>query len=63
MIYDIYFAYIVNCNIAYIVFLMCKDTYVPHKFLLQINVYVCYIYKGNKRCRETRLTYKILQLF
>jgi len=31
---DIYFIYIFKCNLVYIVFLVCEDTYVPHKLLL-----------------------------
>ena len=32
----IYFIYIFKCNLVYIVLLMCNDTHVPHKFLLQM---------------------------
>jgi len=66
---NIYFIYISKCNLVYIVFLMCKDTYVPHTFLLQMfityYIYVRYIYKGKKRCREEkRVTFeKILEMF
>jgi len=55
---NIYFIYISKCNLVYIVLLMCKDTYVPHTFLLQMfityYIYVCYIYKRKKRCREEK---------
>ena len=45
-----YFLYIYKCNLVYIVFLMCEDTYVPNKLLLQmfityLNIYVGYTYK------------------
>jgi len=33
---QIFFIYIFKCNLVYIVFLLCKDTYVPHKLLLQM---------------------------
>ena len=48
---------------------MCKDTYVPHTFLLQMfityYIYVCYIYKRKTRCREEkRVTFeKYLKCF
>jgi len=43
MIY-IYFTYISKCNLVYIVFLMCKVTHVPDKFLLQMFI-KCLMYK------------------
>jgi len=39
----IYFIYIVKCNLVYIVFLMCKVTHVPDKFLLQMFI-TCLMY-------------------
>ena len=39
----IYFIYIVKCNLDYIVFLMCKVTHVPDKFLLQMFI-TCLMY-------------------
>ena len=39
MIY-VYFVHIFNCILVYNVFLMCQYTYVPHKFLLQMLVYM-----------------------
>jgi len=44
-----FFIYIFKCNLVYIVFLLCKDTYVPHKLLLQmfitylLNMFVTFI--------------------
>jgi len=41
----IYFMYIFKCNLVYIVFLMCEDTYVPHQFLLHMFItYLMYMF-------------------
>jgi len=41
----IYFIYIFKCKLVYIVFLLCKDTYVPHKLLLQMFItYLMYMF-------------------
>jgi len=41
----IYFIYIFKCKLVYIVFLLCKYTYVPHKLLLQMFItYLMYMF-------------------
>jgi len=41
----IYFIYIFKCNLVYIVFLLCKNTYVPDKMLLQTFItYLMYMF-------------------
>ena len=42
---QIFFIYIFKCNLVYIVFVLCKDTYVPHKLLLQMFItYLMYMF-------------------